>query len=106
MTAESVQPDPPLSAEQKALIASLSEDFIRKIDRVLLSHAKPQPRKVAMLVALSMMDSDIRASGLPDLYLSMRVRKLVEDGFLDSDGNLECMRFSEVRIPSGSESET
>jgi hypothetical protein len=106
MTAESDLPDPPLSPEQDAIVASLGEDFVRKVDCALLSHAKPQSRKAAMLVGLTMMDADLRVPGLPDLFYSKRVRKLVEDGLLESNGNLDYMRFFEVRLPRGSQSET
>jgi hypothetical protein len=102
---EKEQPDPPLSPEQEAIVASLSEDFIRSVDRALLSHAMPSLRKVAMLVGLTMMDADLRAPGLPDLFYSNRVRKLVEAGLLEAEGNLHYMRFSEVRLPKGSTGE-
>jgi hypothetical protein len=38
------------------------------------------------------------ASLLPDVYLSQRVRELVESGLLENQGNLARMRFSEVRL--------
>jgi len=106
MVREREQPDPPLSPEQEAVAATLSDDFIRKVDLALLSHANTSWRKAAMLVGLTMMEAELRVPGLPDLFYSRRVRRLVEAGLLEADGNLDYMRFSEVRLPSGSKSET
>lgn len=99
MTDKIEQPDPPLSPEEVAVVASLSKDFLRKADCVLLSHARSSWRKVSMLVGLAMMDSGLRIEGLPDLFFSLRIRRLVEAGSLESSGNLDCMRFCEVRLP-------
>ena len=45
------------------------------------------------------MDAALRIPNLPDIFYSQRVRKLVELGFLESEGNLDFMCFSEVRLP-------
>ena len=37
--------------------------------------------------------------GIPDLFYAERLRKLVQDGRLESQGNLAYMRLSEVRLP-------
>lgn len=100
------QPDPPLTPEQEVIVASLSGEFLRKVDSALLSHAKHSWRKVAMLVGLAMMDPDLKVAGLPDLFFSKRVRGLVEAGLLQSAGNLDFMRYSEVRLPNGGQVET
>jgi len=92
-------PDPPLDAAEARLAATLSSEFIARIDAELLSHAKPQFRKVAMLVGLAMGNPAVRKDGLPDLYYSQRVRALVEKGKLVAEGNLAFMRYSEVRLP-------
>jgi len=92
-------PDPPLNAEQARVAASLSAEFIARIDAELLSHARPRSRKVAMLVGLAMGNQALRVPGLPDLYYAQRVRALVEKGSLIAEGNLDFMRYSEVRMP-------
>lgn len=92
-------PDPPLSREQKARVAQLTSKEIEAIDNTLLSNAKPGWRKVAMLVGLSIGQLRDRIEDIPDLYYSQRIRKLVESGRLESQGNLAYMRFSEVRLP-------
>lgn len=105
MSEEQRHPDGPLTPEQEAVVASLSADFVRKVDAALLSQAGVAWRKVAMLVGLAMMDSAVRVPGLPDTFYAMRVRKLVEAGMLEAEGNLDYMRFSEVRLPGGANRE-
>jgi len=41
-----------------------------------------------------------RVAGIPDVYYSQRVQALVASGNLEAQGNLSCMRFSEVRLSS------
>jgi hypothetical protein len=98
MTAEFV-PDPPLSPNEARVAASLSKELIERIDAELLKHALRRPRKVAMLVGLAMSNPSVRVPGLPDLYYAQRIRLLVAKGVLISEGNLDFMRFSEVRLP-------
>ena len=101
MNEEILQPEAELTPEQLAKVARLSEAEIRAIDETLLSNARQEWCKVAMIVARTIMRySD--ADSLPDVFYSQRVRKLVADGRLESQGNLAYMRFSEVRLPTTS----
>ena len=99
MQEEIQTPDPPLSPEELALVAQLTESQVAAIDAALMSHATKHWRKVAMLVGLAMSEIPERKRGIPDLYYAQRIRHLVANGRLESDGNLEYMRFSEVRLP-------
>jgi len=94
--------DPPMSPEQATIAASLSPEFVAKIDQVILSHALPRNRKVAMMVGLTMRDRSVRVPGLPDLFYAQRVKALVAKGLLVAEGNLDYMRYSEVRLPEES----
>ena len=96
------EPDGPMSPEQAAIAASLTPEMIARIDAALLSHARDRERKVAMIVGLTMMQSEVRVPGLPDLYYAERVKHLVKTGKLIAEGNLDYMRYSEVRLPEGS----
>jgi hypothetical protein len=96
-------PDPPLSAEEAALVSQLTDTQVAAIDSALMSHATSQGRKVAMIVGLAMSSLPNRVRGIPDLFYAQQVRKLVADGQLVSEGNLAFMRFSEVRLPSSHE---
>jgi hypothetical protein len=99
-----VEPDPKpdldLDESQKVVVAALNSAAIKEIDEILLSYATNNWRKVAMLVGLSMSDAGFVWPNIPDIFLSQRVRKLVEAGHLEAQGNLQLMRFSEVRLPS------
>jgi hypothetical protein len=92
-------PDGPMTAEQTAVADSLSRETIEKIDLSLLANAKPYGRKVAMLIGLAMMEPQLRVPGLPDLFYQGRVKELVKSGLLVAEGNLDYMRYSEVRLP-------
>lgn len=96
---ETPEPDPDLTPEEKVLVGKLSKEEIRQIDNLLLSHATHSWRKVAMLVGLAMTDKSNCLKGIPDVFYSQRIRNLVEKRHLESQGNLQYMRFSEVRIP-------
>ena len=100
--------DGPLTPEQEVKVAQLSESELGEIDEALVSHATRQWRKVAMVVGTTMSSLPNRVPGIPDVFYAMRVTKLVEDGVLESQGNLARMRFSEVRLrpPTGSRDAT
>lgn len=99
MNKEIPKPDPDLTEEEKTLVAKLSQQDLNAIDEALLSYASEHWRKVAMIVGSTMDDLENRIKGIPDIYYSQRLQKLVESGRLNSQGNLQCMRFSEVRLP-------
>ena len=92
-------PDGPMTPEERAVADSLSPALIEKIDSELLAHASTLNRKVAMIVGLAMMNKELRVPGLPDLYYAERVKLLVEKGLLVAEGDLDYMRYSEVRLP-------
>lgn len=89
-----------LTAEELSKIERLSANEVAKIDEALLANATSQWRKVARIVGTSMTGLDSKLVGIPDIYYSQRVAKLVSDGQLESQGNLRKMRFSEVRLPN------
>jgi len=91
----------PLTPEEEARIALLTESELNAIDEALLSNALPQWRKVAMVVVLTMRGFDF-APAIPDAFYARRIQQLVAQGRLESQGNVEFMRFSEVRLPQSS----
>ncbi|HTK25630.1 MAG TPA: DUF3658 domain-containing protein [Pyrinomonadaceae bacterium] len=92
-------PDEPLTAEQQERISQLTEGEIQAIDDALLGNATVQWRKMAMLIMLAMAEKSNEIQGIPDVYYAQRLRRLVENGLLESQGNLDSMRFCEVRLP-------
>lgn len=102
MSEEKPKPDPPLTEEQKLLVATLTPQQIQAIDDALLSEVTTSWRKVARVVGFAMSTQPGWVEGVPDIYYSQRVQNLVAEGVLESAGNLAYMRFSEVRLPKQS----
>ena len=102
MTQEIPQPLPPLTAEERALVSQLSPQQLQSIDEALLAGVTERWRKVAMVVGLAIgRPSHVR--GVPDTFYGQRMCVLVKEGRVEAQGNVEYMRFSEVRHwPPGS----
>ena len=101
MSAEDFPPDLPLTLEQADRASRLSAEQLRAIDLALLARASTRWRKVALIVGSAMEDDACTGLDLPDVFFSSRVRALVTSGALESFGNLDYMRFSEVRLTNG-----
>lgn len=91
-------PDPPLTTEQQERVSKLTVEEIQAIDEALMRNADVQWRKVARVVGSAMGQVQNRIPDVMDLYYAQRLRRLVESGLLESQGNIDFMRFSEVRI--------
>ncbi|MBL8264719.1 DUF3658 domain-containing protein [Steroidobacter sp.] len=90
-------PNPPLSADEAALVAKLSAKELDRIDATVLECTYEQFRKVAMVVSLCIEKLGTSYPNFSDVFYAERVRALVEAGKLESQGNVSYMRFSEVR---------
>ncbi len=90
--------DPLLTPEEYEIVARLTESDLQEIDKLLMSNASRHWQKVAMVVGQTMMDLRTRYENISDIFYPQRVRKLVKEGKLESQGNMAYMRFSEVRI--------
>ena len=89
------QPTP----EQLILIKGLSEDQIESIDKALLASACKNWRKVSRIVSMAMDALPNKVNGIPDVFYSKRVAILIQKNKLLSQGDLNCMRYSEVKLP-------
>ncbi|MEW8090736.1 MAG: DUF3658 domain-containing protein [Candidatus Thiodiazotropha endolucinida] len=94
-----MEPDGKLTPEQEQLVGQLTADEVREIDMALLSNASDKWRKVAKVVAMTMLELLPRINEIPDIYFSQRIRKLVGNKQLEARGNLSYMGYSEVRKP-------
>lgn len=92
-------PDGPLNKEQQERCDQLTAEHIQKIDDALIANCSKQWRKVARVVGTSMSDTRDSIPNVPDIFYASRVRHLVDRGHLLADGNLDYMRFSEVKLP-------
>ena len=102
MASHDVKPDPPLTSDQLAIVGALTREQIAEIDQALLANCIENWRRVAAVVGFTMTDHLMSAfEGVPDVYYAQRIRELVKKGALKSAGNLDYMRFSEVRLHRG-----
>ena len=90
--------DPSLSPAEWRKLLRLTRLRVARIDAALLAQASVHWRKVARVVGTAMMKPPRRIAEVPDLYYAKRVRVLVRRGVLQAQGNLNAMRYSEVRL--------
>lgn len=83
----------------KRIGAALSVSQIALIDHLLLAGCAPTWRKVARVVGVALTKGPEELVEGPDRFFARRVNALVESGKLESQGNLDYMRFSGVRLP-------
>lgn len=100
MEYDDTAPNPPLSGKEQELVSRLSKAEIERLDKELLANCTHQWRKVAMVIGMTMGTLESRTFGIPAMYYAHRVAKLVREGRLESQGDLQRMRYSEVRLPN------
>lgn len=93
-----LEADRELMPEELRRVAALSEHQLSIIDAALRANTAAQWRKVARVVGDTMSQPQMDALSLPDVCYASRVKDMVACGLLEAQGNLECMRLSEVRI--------
>ena len=98
MTNEETRPDRALTAAQQAKADSMSANETKSIDDVILAQSTDRWRKVAIVVAKVMHCVDDKYPEMPDVFYAQRIRMLVARVRLESRGNLNYMRFSEIRL--------
>lgn len=98
------QEDGPLDdADVQAAADKLTEADQRIIDDCILSHLTHHYQKTAKIVALTMI---ALGDQFPDLSYLARIKDLAASGVIESVGNLNRMRFSEVRLLGNSAPES
>jgi hypothetical protein len=96
---EKPEPLPPLTDEQQERVNRLTAEELQMIDDALLASASIQFRKVARVVGGAMQATADSIDVVPDTFYAGRVRRLVDEDRLVSRGNVEYMRFGEVKLP-------
>jgi hypothetical protein len=91
-------PDTELNDEEQRTVVAFSESQVAFIDSVLLADCATSWRKVARIVGTALTHWP-EVAQVPIGFFARRVKALVEAGKLESKGNLDYMRFSEVRLP-------
>lgn len=95
------KPDTELEPGEEEEVCRLSQSELDLIDGALLSNSATEWRKVARVIGGALKSLGDRVPDLPDGFYARRVIALANSGKLESRGNLDHMRFSEVRLPSG-----
>ena len=99
MADEVPEPNPPLSAEERSAAARLTSSDITFIHSAILSCALPRWQKVARVVIRTIEKLEPRYPEFSSAFYVQRVQILADQGKLESQGDLDYMRFSEVRLP-------
>jgi hypothetical protein len=97
METHDIEPDGELSLKQEQLVSQLTVEEVHAIDLALISNTNDKWRKVAMVIAKTMLDMHCRIEGIPDIYYSHRIKWLVCEKKLEARGDLSYMRYSEIR---------
>ena len=92
--------DRPMNADQQARAARLTEAELRTIDECILSNITHRLQKTARVVVLTMRSLGEQSPELPPVFYSGRIKHLAAAGLIEAAGNLNRMRFSEVRLPN------
>jgi hypothetical protein len=90
-------PDPELSVLGRDRVNELSPAELHSIDDAILGSCSKEWRKVARIVGSALISQVDAIPNVPDLFYAERIRKLVEEGKLESKGDLAFMHLSEVR---------
>lgn len=93
------EPDTLLDADELSYVSGLSDEDLSVIDAALMAECAAGWRKVARVVGGAMMHLGGQFEALPDGFCAQRIIALVEAGCLHSQGDLNFMRHSEVRLP-------
>jgi uncharacterized glyoxalase superfamily protein PhnB len=98
------EPDTLLDEEEREAVSLLTAQDLKLIDEALLANIASSWRKVARVVGTAMIELNEQLPGVPDEFYAQRVTALVQTGRLQSQGNLDHMRFSEVRLAAAGKS--
>jgi uncharacterized protein DUF3658 len=83
---------------EEAKARSLTGAQLERIDEVLLAQTAQQWSKVAKVIAWTMKELASEFPDLPDIFYANRIKYLAAQGTIEAPGNLDRMRFSEIRL--------
>jgi hypothetical protein len=81
-----------------AHVAALSTSDLEAIDQALLAATTNRFRKVAFVVGTVIRQLAEQLPPIPDVFYAQRVIRLVKLGQLEAEGDLQRMRYGEVRL--------
>jgi len=101
MSEEIPEANPPMSEHERAVAARLTAVELRDIDAAIIASCRPRWNKLVMVASRTSDAIGGRFPDFSDLFYCERIAQLVGRGSLEAQGDLRYMRFSEVRLPSG-----
>jgi len=75
---------------------------LERIDASLMSFIPDRYGKVAFVIGQAMLKLKDEYPALPDMFYASRIKHLAATGVIEAVGNLDRIRFSEVRLRSDS----
>lgn len=102
--ADETLPDPKMDPASQAFAEALSTDEIALIDQKLLSQAAAQWRKSARIAASCLRELPEALKAIHPDFLSGRLKHWIDEGRLIHQGDLNRMRYCEVRLSSADSS--
>ena|SRR5438105_853273 len=100
MSEEIPEANPPLTDDEQLIAAKLTDADLQIIDAAILASSSERWQKVAKVVALTLNDLRNRYPELSYVFYAHCLCRLVDEGRLESQGNVSYTRFSEVRLPT------
>jgi len=92
-------PDTLLEPDEQDAVSRLTAVQMREVDESLLAACALSWKKVASVVGRASARESRQFADIPYGYFAQRVKALVEAGQLESQGNLDHVRYSEIRLP-------
>lgn len=87
-----------MNKEEIDFTSKLSIQKLNYIDELLLEVSTNQYKKVSIIIAYILNNPNIHIKGIPDIFYIQRIKLLVNNGLLQSQGNLDSIRFSEIKL--------
>lgn len=87
----------PLTDQELNRVSNLTESEIKWIDKTIIACTHKRYLKQARVVIQASEKVEEQLNGIPFTYYSLRIQELVKNNLLESIGDLNIMRFSEIR---------
>lgn len=86
------------STTEGTQVPLLTAADLQRIDECLLSHTSQEWQKVARIIGSTMAVLGRQFPDVPDVFYAQRIKHLAESGAIEAVGDLNRMRYREVRI--------
>ncbi len=99
MSDETPEAKPPLTAAEKAAARRLTEEDLKIIDTAILECSRRDWQKLAKVCSRVHAELAARFPVFSYALYAERIAFLADQGLLEAQGDLDYLRFSEVRLP-------